>query len=80
MKVNSGLTDKDLIAFSGWLKRIIHEDRPWKAKLLITNRVTGAKQGRLPFLDWMRGVAAVIMLQGHTFHSFATQQARTEGP
>ncbi len=42
--------------------------------------MTGPKQGRLPFLDWMRGVAAVIMLQGHTFHSFATSQARNEGP
>ncbi len=42
--------------------------------------MTGAKQGRLPFLDWMRGVAAVIMLQGHTFHSFATPQVRTGGP
>src|SRR5450759_853942 len=42
--------------------------------------MTGTKQGRLPFLDFMRGVAAVIMLQGHTFHSFATPQARTDGP
>jgi uncharacterized membrane protein len=42
--------------------------------------MTGPKPGRLPFLDWMRGVAAVIMLQGHTFHSFATPQARNEGP
>jgi len=42
--------------------------------------MTGPKHGRLPFLDWMRGVAAVIMLQGHTFHSFATAQARNEGP
>ena len=48
--------------------------------LLKYSSVTGPKQGRLPFLDWMRGVAAVIMLQGHTFHSFATQQARQQGP
>jgi uncharacterized membrane protein len=42
--------------------------------------MTGSKKGRLPFLDWMRGVAAIIMLQGHTFHSFATAQTRNEGP
>lgn len=28
----------------------------------------------------MRGVAAVIMLQGHTFHSFARADLRNEGP
>jgi uncharacterized membrane protein len=35
---------------------------------------------RLPFLDWMRGLAAVIMLQGHTFHSFVRSDLRTDGP
>ena len=29
------------------------------------------KQPHLPFLDWMRGLAAAVMLQGHTFHSFS---------
>ena len=51
-----------------------------EARLLGKFRVSGSRQGRLPFLDWMRGVAAIIMLQGHTFHSFATEQARKEGP
>lgn len=38
------------------------------------------KRPRLPFLDWMRGLAAVIMLQGHTFHSFTRQDLRAAGP
>ena len=28
------------------------------------------------FLDWLRGLAAVVMLQGHTFHSFLQPQLR----
>jgi len=35
---------------------------------------------RMPFLDWMRGLAAVIMLQGHTFHSFTRPDLRNDGP
>lgn len=31
---------------------------------------------RLAYLDWMRGIAAVIMLQGHVFHSFAAKGER----
>jgi uncharacterized membrane protein len=31
---------------------------------------------RIEFLDWMRGCAAVIMLQGHTFDAFANAQTR----
>jgi uncharacterized membrane protein len=34
----------------------------------------------MPFLDWMRGLAAVIMLQGHTFHSFTRNDLRNDGP
>lgn len=36
--------------------------------------------GRLAFIDWMRGLAAVIMLQGHTFHSFTRNDLRGGGP
>ena len=36
--------------------------------------------GRLTFLDWTRGLAATIMLQGHVFHSFTRNSLRTEGP
>ena len=32
---------------------------------------------RLQFLDWVRGFAAVIMLQGHTYHSLLRQDLRT---
>jgi uncharacterized membrane protein len=36
--------------------------------------------GRLTFLDWSRGLAVVIMLQGHVFHSFNRTNLRTDGP
>lgn len=38
------------------------------------------KVGRLAFLDWARGLAAFIMLQGHTFHAFTKTDLRKEGP
>ena len=31
---------------------------------------------RLAFLDWMRGLAAVVMLQGHVFHSYTGKEFR----
>ncbi len=36
--------------------------------------------GRLAFIDWMRGLAAFIMLQGHTFQSFTRTDLRGGGP
>lgn len=36
--------------------------------------------GRLAFIDWTRGLAAVIMLQGHTFDSFTRTDLRDKGP
>src|SRR5262245_60629438 len=33
---------------------------------------------RLRYLDWTRGVAALIMLQGHTFHSFTRPELREQ--
>jgi uncharacterized membrane protein len=36
--------------------------------------------GRLAFIDWTRGLGALIMLQGHTFHSFARNDLRDKGP
>ncbi|MGH9608912.1 MAG: acyltransferase family protein [Bryobacteraceae bacterium] len=36
--------------------------------------------GRLAFIDWTRGLAALIMLQGHTFDSFTSSGLRTQGP
>jgi uncharacterized membrane protein len=32
--------------------------------------------GRLTFLDWSRGLAALVMLQGHVFHSFTSKDLR----
>jgi len=36
--------------------------------------------GRLTFLDWARGAAVVVMLQGHVFHSFNRTDLRPDGP
>jgi len=33
-------------------------------------------RNRLRFLDWLRGVAGIIMLQGHAFHSFLKPDLR----
>lgn len=35
---------------------------------------------RLPYLDWVRGVSALIMLQGHVFQSFLRTDLRDGGP
>lgn len=35
---------------------------------------------RLAFLDWTRGFAVLIILQGHVFHSFTKPELRTDGP
>jgi uncharacterized membrane protein len=35
-----------------------------------------SSSARLPFLDWTRGLAAVIMLNGHVFHSFTRPEDR----
>ncbi|MCX6624437.1 MAG: heparan-alpha-glucosaminide N-acetyltransferase domain-containing protein [Acidobacteria bacterium] len=35
---------------------------------------------RLPFLDWTRGAAALVMLQGHVFHSYLRNDARSNSP
>jgi uncharacterized membrane protein len=34
---------------------------------------------RLAYLDWMRGLAAITMLQGHVFHSFLRDDLRKSG-
>ncbi len=36
--------------------------------------------GRLDFIDWTRGLAAIVMLQGHTFDSFTRTDLRDKGP
>ena len=37
----------------------------------------GVVGSRLGYLDWMRGLAAATMLQGHVFHSFTAPELRT---
>ncbi len=37
-------------------------------------------EGRLAFLDWTRGLAAIIMLQGHAFHAFTRPEERSGAP
>lgn len=41
---------------------------------------TKSSRPRLLYLDWLRGVAAIIMLQGHVFHSFTKPELRDSGP
>src|SRR5579875_1135161 len=36
--------------------------------------------GRLAFIDWVRGFAALVMLQGHVFDSFTRTDLRDKGP
>src|ERR1700761_7866900 len=35
---------------------------------------------RFALIDWTRGLAALIMLQGHVFHSFTPDDLRDKGP
>ena len=35
---------------------------------------------RFPFLDWMRGLAVVVMIQCHAFNAFARLDTRDGGP
>jgi uncharacterized membrane protein len=35
-------------------------------------------RSRIVFLDWLRGLAAIVMLQGHTFDSFLRPELRTQ--
>jgi len=37
---------------------------------------TNGKKNRLTYLDWLRGVAGIIMLQGHAFQSFTKPELR----
>ena len=40
----------------------------------------GGASKRLPFLDWTRGVAVLIMIQCHVFNSFTRMDLRQDGP
>src|SRR5215472_7943523 len=38
-----------------------------------------ASSYRLQYLDWVRGLGAVIMLHGHVWHSFLKPELKTSG-
>src|SRR5579864_6225995 len=40
---------------------------------------TKSSADRLLYLDWLRGLGAVVMLQGHVFHSFLKPELRGGG-
>ena len=48
---------------------------------VIETRTPARKTGssRLAFIDWTRGLGALIMLQGHVFHSFTSPALRDKG-
>src|SRR5437660_785633 len=35
---------------------------------------------RLEYLDWVRGLGAAVMLQGHVFHSYLKPELKQSGP
>jgi uncharacterized membrane protein len=41
---------------------------------------TKTSANRLQYIDWVRGLGAMIMLQGHVFHSFLRNDLRDRGP
>lgn len=46
-------------------------------------RVAGlprSNSSRLGYLDWSRGLAVIVMLQGHVFHAFSRNPLRMQGP
>jgi uncharacterized membrane protein len=55
------------------------EEAPLKAQLPPPQDTAKKRSVRMPFLDWTRGMAATIMLQGHVFHSFARPELREGG-
>lgn len=57
---------------------VVREEKP-DTKVITEAPKAPAKKPRLAFLDWTRGMAALIMLQGHVFHSFARPDVRESG-
>jgi len=46
----------------------------------VPEKINKANTSRLGYLDWTRGLAAAIMLQGHVFHSFTAKEFRDGSP
>ena len=38
-----------------------------------------ASSQRLEYLDWVRGLGAIIMLNGHVWHSYIKPELKTSG-
>ena len=55
------------------------EEAPPKSQVPPSPQQAKKRSARMPFLDWTRGLAATIMLQGHVFHSFARPELREGG-
>src|SRR5689334_11102751 len=55
--------------------------RPSRSNYLpeISHMKTSTSANRLQYLDWLRGLGAVIMLQGHVFDSFLRNDLRPGG-
>jgi uncharacterized membrane protein len=53
---------------------------PLSKALMLQPDKSVSSSSRLFYLDWVRGVAAIIMLQGHVFNSFTRQDLRSGGP
>src|SRR5581483_8144498 len=51
-----------------------------KSRVREASLMEAKTRSRLAYLDWMRGLAAIIMLQGHVFHSFLKPEFRQGGP
>src|SRR3989442_15205013 len=49
---------------------------------IVSHRImpSPSSSARLAYLAWSRGLAALIMLQGHVFHSFTRMELRERGP
>jgi hypothetical protein len=45
-----------------------------------TKPQTKSSSYRLEYLDWVRGLGAAIMLQGHVFHSYLKPELKESGP
>src|SRR5450755_4149443 len=41
---------------------------------------TKSNSNRLEYLDWVRGLGAAIMLQGHVFQSYLKPELKESGP
>ena len=46
----------------------------------MTSLTTKSTSNRLEYLDWVRGLGAAVMLQGHVFQSYLKPELKQSGP